>query len=581
MKSRHRTSFLLLVVVVLLPNCGSPRRGTKYTEALKTTLQSKPLPNFVDRGRKGIRLWNRVRDFYQHRDFQPAWIRRNWLGKHKLHPEGEVLLQALGKCGEQGLNPEDFNGGQLSAEWQKILKNRAGQSSSVVEITKLDLWFTYSFMKLGSQMLWGRVDPTKIDPQWMATLRKADWNALLEQALKDRRLEQTLQQLAPQHPEFAGLQRVLQRYRGVAASGGWVALPTGIRIHKGDCSANTAALKRNLQISGDLSPVKAEAQSSVFDDATEEAVKNFEARHGLQVDGIVDPEMLALWRIPVDWRVRQIEMNMDRWRWLPNELGEIHIRVNIPDYQLQMREATKTVLRMRVVVGADDNRTPVFSDKMTYIVFNPYWHIPKSIMTKETLPAILKDKNYLSRNNIEVVESKDSRGKPLDPESVDWSHLGERDEYVLRQKPGAGNSLGLVKFMFPNPFNVYLHDTPSGSLFERIERNLSHGCIRLERPLELAEYIFRDHPERAAERIKTAMTSGDEQAVPLKTPLPIHLMYMTAWVDAGGALQFRNDVYGYDQMQNNLTPTRASHTASRTGPELSVDRHSAYSSYCQ
>jgi murein L,D-transpeptidase YcbB/YkuD len=241
-----------------------------------------------------------------------------------------------------------------------------------------------------------------------------------------------------------------------------------------------------------------------------------------------------------------IELNMERWRKLPDDLGERHIRVNVPAFELEVHDRGQIPLKMRVVVGANDNKTPLFTSDMKYVVFSPYWNIPESILTKETLPRILKDPEYAKRQNLEVVKVSGKQIEIIDPDDIDWEKA-EASEIQIRQRPGDGNSLGLVKFIFPNKDNVYLHDTPSDNLFDRLTRNFSHGCIRVEKPQELAEYVLRDQPEWTPERIRAAMHSGEEKHVSLKEPLPVHILYFTAWVDDGGTLQIAKDVYNYDK----------------------------------
>ena len=236
---------------------------------------------------------------------------------------------------------------------------------------------------------------------------------------------------------------------------------------------------------------------------------------------------------------------MDRWRWLPDDLGSRYVMVNIPAFHLDVVENGRSVLGMNVVAGKPNSPTPVLADRMEYLVFSPYWNIPSDIAQKEMLPHEMRDPGYLARNNIEVVRVGSNDGNPVDPASVDWNAGNLR----FRQRPGKGNSLGLVKFVFPNHFNVYLHDTPAQALFERIERDFSHGCVRLEKPKELARYVLRDQPEWTDEKIEQAMHAGTERTVPLKQPLPVYLVYFTAW-EQDGAVQFGNDVYGYDRKQS-------------------------------
>ena len=246
-------------------------------------------------------------------------------------------------------------------------------------------------------------------------------------------------------------------------------------------------------------------------------------------------------------RVAQIELNLERWRWLPEELGDRYILVNVPTFQLQAIEQGKVTLAMRVVAGkADETPTPIFSDEMTEVVFSPYWYVPTSILRKETIPAILRDPGYLDRNELEVVQA----GHVVPSSSVDWSDPDQRVQ--VRQRPGAKNSLGLVKFVFPNKFDVYMHDTPAHSLFSHAERDFSHGCVRVEKPVELAQWVLRDQPEWTAQRIDAAMHAGREQHEALKRRIPVYIVYATAWVDEAGRLDFANDLYGHDTRQRAL-----------------------------
>jgi murein L,D-transpeptidase YcbB/YkuD len=250
---------------------------------------------------------------------------------------------------------------------------------------------------------------------------------------------------------------------------------------------------------------------------------------------------------PVDQRIRQIAINMDRWRWMPRDLGSRYLIVNIPAYRLDVIENGRSVLDMKVVVGKKDNPTPVLADRMTTVVFSPYWNIPPEIVQKETLPHVLKDPAYLDKNNIEVVRASNT-DEPVDVKSIDWDDADVAAKVRFRQKPGAGNSLGFVKFIFPNHFNVYLHDTPAQALFNRIERDFSHGCVRVERPMDLAKYVLRDQASWTEEKIDEAMHSGRERSVALKEPLPVYLVYFTAW-EENGTTKFGDDVYGYDRRQ--------------------------------
>jgi murein L,D-transpeptidase YcbB/YkuD len=264
-----------------------------------------------------------------------------------------------------------------------------------------------------------------------------------------------------------------------------------------------------------------------------------------------------------DARAGQIALNLERWRWLPDDLGPRHILVNVPAFYMAARESGKPVLEMKVIVGKPGNATPIFSDEMETVVFSPYWNVPDSIAEGETAPSAARDPNFLRRQNIEILRRSGNGTETVDPGSVDWDDPEAIKELAFRQKPGAGNALGHVKFLFPNPHDVYLHDTPADALFFRNGRALSHGCIRLEMPEDLARYMLRDKPEWTDAKIKDAMYAGEEKHVALKEKVPVHIVYFTVWPKGDGDVQVFDDIYGYDSKQ---------HVSRRslTGPQLSL-----------
>jgi murein L,D-transpeptidase YcbB/YkuD len=249
----------------------------------------------------------------------------------------------------------------------------------------------------------------------------------------------------------------------------------------------------------------------------------------------------------IDTRIRVVEVNLNRWRLLPDDLGTRHFMINIPQFHLVAREAGRPVLDMRVVVGRPADHTPVFSDEMESVVFSPYWNIPERIAQTETAPAVMRDSDYLEQQNIEVLRASGRGLERIDADEVDWEDPSALKRVVLRQQPGPGNALGSVKFLFPNAFDVYLHDTPADRLFARQSRAFSHGCVRVAEPEALARYVLRDQPEWDATRISQAMASGSERHVKLTSKIPVHLVYFTAWVDDHGRLQFAPDIYKHDR----------------------------------
>ena len=317
-----------------------------------------------------------------------------------------------------------------------------------------------------------------------------------------------------------------------------------LRLRVGQGHALVNALAARLAATGD----RPAAAPAVFDEGLAEALRRFEARHGLPADGRLDPETLAALNVPVAERIREIELNLERWRWLPEELGRRHVIVNIPTYHLTAFEDGRPALEMRVVTGKPESPTPIFSDQMTTVVFSPYWNVPPDIAREEVLPAVLNDPSYLAANNLEILRGT----SVISPESADW----DDPEVRVRQRPGPRNSLGHVKFMFPNQFDVYLHDTPADSLFARLARGYSHGCVRVEKPFELAQWVLRGDAKWTPETIRAAMDSGDERHVALAENVPVYIQYQTAWVDGQGAVQFREDIYGHDAAQRRVLPAR-------------------------
>jgi len=426
-----------------------------------------------------------VLGFYARRAFRPAW--NNEQGPNRL---ADDLVAAL---------------------------NRAD----------LELLLTDAFLLYGSHLLGGRVDPESLHPQWEASPRGADLGILLDDALESRKIARALQRLAPTHEGYQRLREALARARAFAESGAWPVLPK---------EPSVALLRERLNAEGDL------------DDDLEKAVRRFQGRHGLEQTGIVDAETHAALNVTADARVNQIKLNLERWRWLPQDLGRRRIEVNIAAFELQVIDDDDVAMRMRVVVGKAYRRTPVFSDTVRYIVLNPNWHVPKSIAVEELIPRIQKDSTYLERFGMRLQTlGGGPEATDVDPRTVDWTSItAENFPYRLRQEPGRLNALGRMKFMFPNQHDVYLHDTPSRRLFEETQRDFSHGCIRLEKPIDLAIYLMKKS-KWDQEALERALDEGTELSIYLPRPVPIHLLYFTAWADDDGTIQFREDINGVDQ----------------------------------
>ena len=424
---------------------------------------------------------------------------------------------------------------------------RAASGTDAGRLAGLELLSTDAFLLYGGHLLTGRVSPTDLEPSWNVEGRRGDLVSVLREAARTGAVAEALQSLRPPQSEYAHLKTALQRYRRLAASGGWPAVPDGESLKRGAHGPRVDSLRRRLARTDDLPAVRSAALDS-FGVALETAVVTFQERHGLEADGVVGPATRAALNVSADARAEQVAVNLERWRWLPQSLGRRHVLVNIAAFRLRVVEEGEDVLRMRAIIGRPYRQTPVFSGAISYLVLNPYWHVPHSIATKDKLPEIKKDPDYLARQQFEVLRGWGADAQPIDPSTIDWSRLSASNfPYRLRQRPGPLNALGQVKFMFPNRHSVYLHDTPTRGLFARAERSFSSGCVRVEKPIELAEYLLANQTQWAADRIQTALnTSAAERSVFLPEPVPVHLQYWTAWADADGTVHFRADVYQRD-----------------------------------
>lgn len=480
--------------------------------------------------------------FYQNRAYEPAWMD----GEGRF-VQAKDLVDSIHASSLEGLKPDVYHLGAIEALLAAAEETRvAGRPADLGILSDLDLLLTDAFLIYGSHLLSGRVDPETTHTRWLLESREADLAGILQTALEKKEVHRALEGLLPGYPAYARLREALQDYRKIAERDGWPPVPAGPTLHADERDPRVAALRARLIASGDLGTNEG-VDPEVLDGHVEQAVRRFQGRHGLVADGVVGSATLAALNVPVEDRVRQIEINMERWRWLPDDLGRRYVLVNTADFFLEVVEEGESVLAMRVVAGKKARRTPVLSGRMTYLVLNPYWHIPHKIAVRDILPKTKKDPGYLDRQGIRVFENWEEFAPEIPRETIDWSSIREHNFFFkLRQDAGAENALGRVKFMFPNKFAVYLHDTPSRYMFRRNQRDFSSGCIRVEGPIDLAVYVLRGDPEWTREKILSTIESGTTRIVWLPEPIPVHVLYWTAWVDREGALQFRRDVYGRD-----------------------------------
>ena len=481
--------------------------------------------------------------FYRQRDFKPAWI-----SDKEFSSQAKALIAAIQVADQEGLNPEDYHLAKIKALLAEAEERHLKKiPPSAKDMADFDLLLTDSFLMYSSHLLAGRVNPERIHTGWFVFTREVNLVDILQAALDTNQIRKTLDKLKPSHPGYTGLGQMLIRYRKIAKNGGWPHLVSGSSLKIGDRGERVEKLRKRLLFFDD-SKSMAEENGQIFDEQLDEVVRGVQEIYGLKSDGIVGPETRAALNVPAKARARQIELNMERWRWIPRNLGQRYILVNIADFKLSLIEHGETVMDMRVVVGRTYRRTPVFSSKMKYIVLNPFWNVPMSIAVKDILPKLRENHNYLSLHNMTVYANWQTGAPSIDPRSIDWSKVNRRGfRYRLVQKPGPQNALGRLKFMFPNRFSVYLHDTPGKELFQKNIRSFSSGCIRAEKPVKLAVYLLKDDPNWTKEKIMAAVDRGKTRSIGISNPLNVHLLYWTAWVDKTGEIHFRDDIYDRDR----------------------------------
>jgi murein L,D-transpeptidase YcbB/YkuD len=480
--------------------------------------------------------------FYALREYRAAWSDGD--GSFALVAD---LVRSIEEASEDGLDPQSYHLETIRELLQKIhSEHEAGRQPDPALIVDLDFLLTDAFLLLASHLRAGRVNPLTLTAEWVVSIGpEADVSRALQDAIESGRVGEALDGLRPPHPEYNALKELLKSYRAAGASSEWPQLPDKASWDRGQTGETADLLRERLMRSGDL--IRSTAVEGLADLELFEGLRRFQARHGLDADGRMGPQTLQALNVSLQERIRQIELNLERWRWLPHDLGTRHIRVNVPAFDLSVIEDGKAVMGMRVVAGRHYRRTPVFSGLLDYLVLNPDWNIPTRIAVEDILPKARKDPAYLSREKIRVFESWGRDAAELDTGSIDWTRVtAENFRYKLKKDPGPHNDLGRIKFMFPNKFDVYLHDTPSKRLFERSMRGFSSGCIRIEKPLDLAAYVLKDSPGWSRDAVTAAIDAGQQRTVSLPRKIPVHLIYMTAAVDTEGRVRFFPDIYQRD-----------------------------------
>ncbi len=522
-----RTLLILCVSVFFLFACKSKRkRGAGLTDSSVTRkssfnhlfFDSTYIDYFLEQNPQYEPFSEQLDDFYRHRNFEFAWFDPKGLAE-QVHNFMNLQDNYISEFKDSAMANPELQRLHDSLD-EKVFKPVANDSI----ILKTELLLTAQFFRYASKVYKGSdIDAQKLG--WFIPRKKVDLSALLSATLASKTKDP--EQYAPQNAEYKKLQEYIGRYVDMQKMETRDSIPYVSKKgwKKGDSSLAISKIKKRLQLLGDM-PGK--DSSAVYDTALSLAASAFQKRMGLLPDGVIGNKMIAELNVPLSKRIRQLLINLERVRWMPAENDSNYILVNLPEYKMHVYERGKPKFDMNVIVGSAANSTVIFTGRLKNIVFSPYWNIPESIVRKEVMRDMQMIPNYLAKNHMEIT-----------------GHKGDLPE--IRQKPGADNSLGLVKFLFPNNYNIYFHDTPNRNLFEQNSRNLSHGCIRLGEPKKFAEYLLRDKPEWTSQSIDAAMHLSTEKWVTLDKTVPVFLVYFTAWVDDNGSLNFRKDIYGHDE----------------------------------
>lgn len=476
-------------------------------------------------------IQNQVNEFYTKRNYQYAWFNKN--GMTQSVPNFYNQLQNY----SSDFDDASFKNKQLDTLITLIKTNKYKQNTDQKQNEKLELLLTITFFKYSKKAFGGTVkNPHQLD--WFIPIKKKNYQVLLDSLILNDENEITYE---PVNLYYKNLRQKLREYRIIQDNGGFPKIVTSKKLlaetESDSCLINA---KKRLFLSGDL---KTNDKTILFTAALTKAVTNFQQRLGLPENGKIDATTLSELNQSIDFRIKQMIINLERLRWVPVEVEKDYLLVNIPEYKLHVFEDKKIVWETNVVVGKEAKRTSIFRGSISQIILNPYWNVPTSIIKEEILPKLKQNANYLDRNNMELV----SGGKVINASRINWNKYATSIPFDVRQKPGLDNSLGKMKFLFPNDYSIYLHDTPSKELFNKNKRDFSHGCIRVENPKKLAMYLLRKEKKWSEEKMDAVLKTTDETKIIVSPKIPVYIAYFTAWVDYKGQLNFRNDIYNLDE----------------------------------
>ncbi|GMQ31575.1 L,D-transpeptidase family protein [Algoriphagus confluentis] len=499
-----------------------------------------PTDRLVISGRE-LKTSSWIHTFYVDRNFEEVWTKDGILLELAYEMRYEIRESKY-----DGLNPEDYDLAWIEAYFKTFEANKvAKKPSEAGDLAALDLLLTNAFFQLAEDLEIGKVDPAQLKGDWAIERKgiRMDHLSLLNKAIAELDIRRNLEKLYPKFTIYKRSREVIRslEQKSKVDSLSWKALKLDKSLKVGDTHSSVPQLRQRLQFWGYLEAVQL-SDSKTYDSLMVEGVVRFQQKNGMEPDGIIGKNTVIALNASPTALMDKARVNMERLRWLPDTVQNMElIVVNIANFQLDYLNNLDTLFSSRVIVGKRYHESPIFRAEMSYIVFSPYWNIPYSITKNEIIPAVRKNPNYLQNKNMEVITTS---GKPVNANSIDWS--SKSFPYLIRQKPGGNNSLGLVKFMFPNSHSVYIHDTPARTLFDREDRAMSHGCIRLQNPADFAQLLLRDDPFWTPDKINAAMHQDREKIVNLPRKIPVVLLYLTFWSDSKGQPHFRQDIYNRD-----------------------------------
>lgn len=478
-----------------------------------------------------------IPEFYKSRGFQPAWSE---------YESFQDVMNGFNGIEENGLRLEDYHVAAFDSLEAKIIQLKKRDYYSDEWVAEFDILITDALFTYAYHLFYGKTNPQSFDANWNFKRSQFPQGMVdsLTTAIKNRDISTRLSNIEPDFSGYIKMKEVLQQYQIIAKNGGWGSVNGAKTIKPGDSDPVIIEIRKRLTITNELSET-AITDSLLFDKSLQRDIENVQSNHGLTPDGIIGKNTFAALNIPVEKKIEMIKVNMERDRWVSKAFSDYFVLVNIAAFEAYIYKDYKKIHSTKAMVGKTYHQTPVFTAKMQYVEFNPTWTVPTSITKNELLPKMRHDKNYLERTHMEIL---DFQGNVMDTSKINLQELSSTSSfpYMLRQKPGPWNALGQVKFIFPNPFSVYLHDTPSRSLFSREDRSLSHGCIRIENPLDFASVILQN-TRYDKETIANIIKSEETQRIILNEKPDVMLLYLTVSMNENGELKFVNDVYKRDQ----------------------------------